>query len=126
MSTGIKPRHTTAQQFDRQLIFFQVEPVQIRDLKFTTFGWLHLQSFLCYSTVIKVQTSNCIARLRLLRFFFDGDHTTLFIKLYDAVTLGVVHIVSEYNRTIAKTCRFLYLARKAVPVEYIVTEDQGT
>ena len=100
MCTGIEPGKALSQKNDIQIAIFQIDAVQIGNLKLASADGFNCFGILYYPVVIEIQTRYTVIGLRFLRLLLDGDRLALIVKFYDTEALRIIDIVAEYSRAL--------------------------
>src|SRR5688572_14246667 len=103
MGAGIEPGGAAAEDLDLELAGFEVEAIQVGDLKLAAFG--RLEGFGEWNNflVVEIETGNGVVGLWLRRFFLKGKNAPVLGKLDDAICRGVGDVIAE-NRGALRAC----------------------
>src|ERR1700722_2892116 len=92
---GIEPRIAAAHAFHAQLSALEIDAVQISDFQLTARGRPQPRRDLRPLTIVEVEPGYGPMGLRNRWFFLDGSSASRRVKRYDAVTLGIRHMISK-------------------------------
>ena len=101
MCTCIQPSKALTQQFYIQGAVFQINTVQIGNFQFTTGRRFQVLGKLDHTIIIEVQASHTVVTLRMFWLLFDRNGLTVLVKLHNAETLRIVHIVPKHRCALA-------------------------
>jgi len=125
MGSRVKPCHAAAEELHFEFVLIQVYAVQVRDFQFASGGWLQVLGNLHDVAVVKIETDDGVVGLVLGRFLFQADGLSGFIEGYNAVTLRILHPVTEDEGTVGELARFFEHFGEAVAVEDVVAKDEA-
>ena len=128
MGSRIQPGKALTQQFHVQLLIFQINPVQIRDLQLPSGTGLQIFGVLHHPVIVEIQTCDAVIALGMLRLLFDGNGLSVVVKLHNAEPLRIVHVIAEHSGALSGVrilhCRFQPFLQ-TVSGENVVAQHHG-
>src|ERR1017187_8785772 len=107
MSTGIKPGNTAAEELDLQLTALEILSVHVRYLELTASRRRQGGGDIEHFIVVKIKSGHGVAGLGLSWLLLDTQRPTLRIEVHDPVTLGILHVIGKYGRTLSASSGLL-------------------
>ena len=92
---GVEPAIPAAEEFDFELLAFEVFFVYIGDFVFSACRRREVFGDVNDLVVVKIEAGNGVARFGVFGLFFYADDAAFAVKFDDAISLGVGYGISE-------------------------------
>ena len=128
MGTCIEPGKSSAQSLYLQFLILQKLLVHGGNFQFSTCRRLDMPGYIHHLIRIEIKPYHRIVGFRLSWFFLYGETITVYVKLSHAVTLRIIHPVTEHRCFLFLFCRVYCLTQqggKTVPVKNVVTQHKA-
>ena len=75
--------------------------------------------------VIEIQSGHAIIGLRFLRLFFDGNGTSVCVKLHNTKTFWIIYIITKYRSALLLVRSPQQSLLQTVSCKNVIAQDHG-
>ena len=125
MRAGVEPSRATAELFDLEVAFLQIETVQVGNLEFAPGRGFQVAGKSHHSVIVEIKARHGEVRLRLGGLLLDREDASIGRELHHAVGCRLRNMVTKNRGPRATRISRLDGLNEVLPVENIVAQHKG-